>query len=618
MKNRLIALCAALCLVLPLGTGALAAQSTDTALETVKVLGIMVGDENGNMNLSSPVTRAEFVKMMTAASAYQDTVGSGYGSSLFKDVKSSHWAGEYIRLGVEQGWFNGYVDGTFRPDSSITLEEGCTALLRLLGYDSGSLAGSFPTAQLSKSSAIGLLDDLAAVQGQVLTRQDCVTLFYNLLTTQTSSGSVYGATLGYTITNGEVDYSALVAAGTKGPYVASSGSLELPFRTENAAVYRNGSASDLSAAKQYDVYYYNANLRTVWLYSSRVTGTLTAVSPNRAAPSSVTVAGVSYDIGTSAAYKLSSQGGFADGDTVTLLLGMNGEVVDVITAQASDSVYYGVVVSSEKTASSSSTSLSDTTSVQIVTQVACSDGTVRTFYHSSSQLTAGRLVSAAVSRSGTVVKYLSTKSLSGTVSSDGAHFAGYPFATGVEILDTDSSGGYARIYPSRLAGVKLPSEHVRYYTLDSSGCIDRLILDEATGDTLDYVYLTSANSTSEGMSVSGTYQYLRSGTAGTISGSTAYSVSTGGAVLLYDDGSLKTIRQLQKVALTQLSDRYAMAGNQKYLLDENVQVLLQGSGGCYATTLSAINAEDYSLRGWYDELGCPGGGRIRILVATVA
>ena len=618
MKNRLIALCAALCLVLPLGTGALAAQSTDTALETVKVLGIMVGDENGNMNLSSPVTRAEFVKMMTAASAYQDTVGSGYGSSLFKDVKSSHWAGEYIRLGVEQGWFNGYVDGTFRPDSSITLEEGCTALLRLLGYDSGSLAGSFPTAQLSKSSAIGLLDDLAAVQGQVLTRQDCVTLFYNLLTTQTSSGSVYGATLGYTITNGEVDYSALVAAGTKGPYVASSGSLELPFRTDNVAVYRNGSASDLSAAKQYDVYYYNANLRTVWLYSSRVTGTLTAVSPNRAAPSSVTVAGVSYDIGTSAAYKLSSQGGFADGDTVTLLLGMNGEVVDVITAQASDSVYYGVVVSSEKTASSSSTSLSDTTSVQIVTQVACSDGTVRTFYHSGSQLTAGRLVSAAVSRSGTVVKYLSTKSLSGTVSSDGAHFAGYPFATGVEILDTDSSGGYARIYPSRLAGVKLPSEHVRYYTLDSSGCIDRLILDEATGDTLDYVYLTSANSTSEGMSVSGTYQYLRSGTAGTISGSTAYSVSTGGAVLLYDDGSLKTIRQLQKVALTQLSDRYAMAGNQKYLLDENVQVLLQGSGGCYATTLSAINAEDYSLRGWYDELGCPGGGRIRILVATVA
>ena len=163
MKKRLISLALTLCLALSLGTtGVLAAQDETTALETVKVLGIMVGDENGNMNLSSQVTRAEFVKMMTAASSYKDTVGSGYGASLFKDVKSSHWASEYIKLGVEQGWFTGYVDGTFRPDNSITLEEGCTALLRLLGYDSGSLAGSSPTAQLSKAGAIGLLDDSEA------------------------------------------------------------------------------------------------------------------------------------------------------------------------------------------------------------------------------------------------------------------------------------------------------------------------------------------------------------------------------------------------------------------------------------------------------------------------
>ncbi|MFQ8758550.1 MAG: hypothetical protein ACLSAF_02815 [Intestinimonas sp.] len=62
-----------------------------------------------------------------------------------------------------------------------------------------------------------------------------------------------------------------------------------------------------------------------------------------------------------------------------------------------------------------------------------------------------------------------------------------------------------------------------------------------------------------------------------------------------------------------------MAGNQKYLLDENVQVLLKDAGsssGYYATTLSEINADDYSLVGWYDDMGCPAGGRIRIIVAT--
>lgn len=65
-------------------------------------------------------------------------MGSGYGVSLFKDVKSSHWASEYIRLAVEQNWMTGYTDGTFRPGRTITLEEACTALLRLLGYDSSS------------------------------------------------------------------------------------------------------------------------------------------------------------------------------------------------------------------------------------------------------------------------------------------------------------------------------------------------------------------------------------------------------------------------------------------------------------------------------------------------
>ncbi len=84
-----------------------------------------------------------------------------------------------------------------------------------------------------------------------------------------------------------------------------------------------------------------------------------------------------------------------------------------------------MVVSSEKTASSSSTSLSDTTSVQIVTQwPAPTHGP----HLLSQRQPAHRRAAgdAAVTAAGTVVKYLSTKSLSGTVSSDGAHFAGYP------------------------------------------------------------------------------------------------------------------------------------------------------------------------------------------------
>ena len=618
MKKRLSALLAAALavsmLTLPAG-----AVSQSTALETIQALGILAGDSQGNLNLSSAVTRAEFVTMMTAASSYKDTVGSGYGVSLFKDVKSSHWASEYIRLAVEQNWMTGYTDGTFRPGRTITLEEACTALLRLLGYDASSLAGSFPTAQLSKAGAVGLLDDVTARQGQTLTRQDCVTLFYHLLLAETKAGAVYGATLGYTVKNNEVDYATVVSADTKGPYVADNGGgLTLPFTP--TAVYVDGALSSQSQVQQYDVYYYNSGLRTVWVYSDRATGTLTDLSPSKTAPTSATVAGVTYSIGSStASYKLSSQGQFSQGDVVTVLLGMDGDIVDVVSAQNSETTYYGVVIASTKAASSSSTSSSSTTSAQAQTQVACSDGAVRTFYHSGGAQSVGKLVSVAVTQSGTTLSAISKRSLSGTVNSAGTRFAGYSFADNVEILDTDGDGGYARIYPSRLVGYSLTDDDVLFYSLDSTGSIDCLILDEATGDTYTYAFVTQATSKTDGSSLSGSYTYLQNGQSHSVSGQQTYSVKVGGARLTFsDNGSLKGMRQLSSVNLTGLTSLTATAGSSKYALAEDVTVLLRDGSqqGYYPTTLSAVNSTDYSLVGWYDNQGASAGGRIRILVAT--
>ena len=623
ITSALLAAALSLSLVVPAG-----AVSSSTAVEAIQALGIITGDSSGDLNLSSPVTRAEFVTMMTAASSYKDSIGEGSGVSLFKDVKSDHWASEYIKLAVEQGWMSGYVDGTFRPDNQITLEEACTALLKMLGYDSSTLAGSYPSAQLSKASSVGLRDDVDAVQGEALTRQDCVMLFYNLLVSDDSSGTVYGTTLGYTVTNGEVDYSTLVTADTKGPYVASADkSLSLPFSSTGATIYRNGALSSLSEVQEYDVYYYNENLRTVWVYSDKVSGTLIALSPSSAAPTSITVAGTEYELGTSTAiYKCSSQGEFSAGDVVTLLLGMNGEVVDLLSASSvgsstSSTVYYGTVLSSQKGASSSSTSSSSSSSVQTETQVACSDGTVRTFYTSTGTYSVGRLVTVTVNSSGTTIKSMQSKSLSGKVSSDGSSFAGYDFADDVEILDTDGEGGYARIYPSRLAGETLQSDDVIYYTLNSSDEIDCLILSEATGDTYTYVYVTSAETSSSGTSVSGSYEYYQNGEQYTVNGSVIYTAKTGGAALIYEDEELKNIRQLEDITITDLDalSLTATSGNRSYDIAEDVQVLLRdtnGSRGYYLTTLSEIDSSNYTLKGWYDDLGCSAGGRIRIIVAT--
>ena len=613
MKTKhFISAALALCLTLSLCVGAQAAGS-GAKQEALQALGILTAGDS----LTSPVTRAQFAQMLVAASPYQDGA-EGYGSSLFKDLKGDHWASGYVRIAIEQGWMTGYVDGSFRPDQAVTLEEGCAALLKALGYDPTALKGAYPAAQLSRANALGLLDGVSARQGGALTRQDCVDLFYNLLTAQTSAGTVYGTTLGYTITNGQVDYSALVSSHTKGPFVAESSALSLPFAP--GTVYYNGAVSALSAVQPYDVYYYNANMSTVWICHNRVTGTLTGLSPSAAAPTAVTVAGVSYQLGTSeAAYRLSSQGSFQEGDMVTLLLGLNGEVVQAMDALENEAIYYGSVVSSAKGASSASTTSLATASAQVTTQVACTDGVVRTFYHSGTALDAGKLVTVSTTQSGTNVRSLSTKRLEGTVSKDGTGVGTYRFAAGAQILDTDDNGGYARVYPSRLAGAGLSGEDVRYYTLNAAGEIDRMVLHNVTGDTQPYVYVSGIDDSSSETNIAVSYTYLRDGQAQTISGTARYPIQTGGAMLVYEKDSLRSIRQLSQVSLDGLSALSAMGDGREYPIAENVQVLLRdgsGSRGYYQTDLSQINGEDYTLTGWYDDLGYSAGGRIRILVAT--
>ena len=613
MKKRMISTALTLCLTLSLLCTGAGAAGSGARQEALQALGIL--SESGN--LTGQVTRAQFAQMLVAASAYKDSA-EGYGSSLFKDLKGDHWASGYVRVAIEQGWMTGYVDGAFRPDRAITLEEGCAALLKVLGYDSSTLKGAYPAAQLAKAGSVGLLDGVSAKRGSALTGQDCVDLFYNLLTAKTSAGTVYSAGLGYTVTNGQVDYSALVAAGTKGPYVAENASLSLPFTP--STVYYNGAVSSLSAVRQYDVYYYNANMGAVWVYHNRETGPLTEVSPSKTAPTAVTVAGVSYQIGASeAAYQLSSQGSFREGDMVTLLLGMDGQVVRAIDALENEAIYYGSVVSSAKASSTASTTSSATASAQVTTQVACTDGTTRTFYHSGTAFSAGKLVAVSTTQSGTNVRSLSAKGLEGTVSKDGTGVGNYKFAAGAQILDTDENGGSARVYPSRLAGVRLSGDDVRYYTLNAAGEIDRLVLRNVTGDTWNYVYVSGIEDNSSEMNISVSYTYIQDGQTKTLSGGVRYMAAAGGAALIYENGSLKSIRQLTSVSLDSLSALSAMGGGKEYKIAEDVQVLLRDSTGSrtyYLTDLSQVNGEDYTLTGWYDSLGCSAGGYVRIIVAA--
>ena len=520
MKKRILAFLLAVSiavsvLVLPVS----AASINNTALQTAITLGaVPTGQE-----LGANVTRGAFAKMLVSFSTYRESVDAqGTVGTLYRDVPgTSQWA-PYIRIAVQQGWMNGYTDGFFRPDNIVTLEEACAAVLKLLSYKTTDLTGSFPQAQLNKAQQIGLRDQLTCTQGQAMTYEQCTLLLYNALRANTASGSAYGSSLGFTVSNGQVDTSSVLLKSRKGPFVAEEGT-QLPFTP--VSVYRNDKTSASAELNKYDVYYYSESLQTVWIYTRRAAGRITAVSPSASAPTALTVAGSTYSLGSAAvASKISTLNGGGVGEVVTLLLGMDNEVADVITGEEADSVFYGVVQTANR-------SLVEDNGADVLQKISvmCTDGIIRTVnIDKSLNYPTGWLVEISVTPEGEQVTAIESKSVSGTINDTATALGDYALADDVQILDTTSEGLAGTVRPSRIAGTKLNALTVRYYTLNEQGQIDRLILNDVTGDLWKYGVLDDVkNLAVNASSILGTL--TGSGSSGSGSGSSGNSSSSSGS-----------------------------------------------------------------------------------------
>ena len=480
MKKRLLAFLLAVSIAVSMLVMPASAAGNNTAVQFAITLGAMDSEQSGALNAA--VTRGAFARMLTSYSTYRESVSSqGAVGTLYTDLPgSSAWA-PYVRIAVQQGWMNGYTDGSFRPNNAVTLEEACTAVLKLMGYKMTDLSGAFPNAQLNKASEIGLRAGLDRRQGEAMNYEDCAVLLYNALTANNASGSAYGTTLGFTVSNGQVDGSTILLSSLKGPFVASESTV-LPFVP--ASVYRNDKVSGSAELNKYDVYYYSESLKTLWVYTRRAAGRITEVSPSASAPASITVAGMSYTLGSTAiASQVSSLNGGGVGQVVTLLLGMNNVAAGIITGEEADEVFYGVVQSASRNLIDEDNSADVLQTVKVL----CTDGLAREVnVDKSLNFPTGWLVEVRVSPEGESVEKIDERSVSGTVNENATALGDMALADDVQILDTSTGGVAGTVRPSRLSGVTLSSSDVRYYTVNEAGQIDRLILNDVTGDLWKY------------------------------------------------------------------------------------------------------------------------------------
>lgn len=98
----------------------------NTAVSTLSSMGIITGYPDGTFRPNAAITRAEFA----AIAARFDNDGDKT-TAKFSDI-ANHWAKDEISIAYNNGWINGYPDGTFGPQRDITRAETMTLVNRVL------------------------------------------------------------------------------------------------------------------------------------------------------------------------------------------------------------------------------------------------------------------------------------------------------------------------------------------------------------------------------------------------------------------------------------------------------------------------------------------------------
>ena len=141
MKNlkKVLALVLAFACAFTMFAGAAFTDEADIqakdAVNMLTSLGVIEGYEDGSFNPDGTVTRAEMAKMIFVVR------NNTADDAAYADVTTNltdingHWAEGYVKFCESQGIIAGYGDGTFRPDEIVTGTEAAKMLLVLTGYD---------------------------------------------------------------------------------------------------------------------------------------------------------------------------------------------------------------------------------------------------------------------------------------------------------------------------------------------------------------------------------------------------------------------------------------------------------------------------------------------------
>lgn len=321
------------------------AQAADNNFDyRKKVIGLAGIINNVSTDMDAIVTRGQFARMLVNASTYKDYIPEYGGLAVYADVPAGYSEASYIKTVAEKDWMTGYLGGVFKPDQAATLKEAARGILALLGYTNSDFTGGTVASRMAVFHSLDLNDEMYLQDNEVLTKRNCVNLFYNLLKTEMKDSSkVYGTVIDCTVnSDGEINPMDMADVTLKGPKLIQKNSQlgdYVPFNVQEASVYVNGDASSYDLLKSiissnHVVIYYNQQAKTIWAYEvdedvqtgrCAVRGTIENIyysSADVMTPTAVILDGDSeeYKLNSSdMQFAFSIYGSLRVGDTVTLI-----------------------------------------------------------------------------------------------------------------------------------------------------------------------------------------------------------------------------------------------------------------------------------------------------------
>ncbi|OCS90733.1 S-layer homology domain-containing protein [Caryophanon latum] len=95
----------------------------------------VLGNDRSSFNPKHAMTRQDFAVMMVKALGHSEVAPV---NTQFKDVTKSNASSGYIQIAVNKGIIKGYEDGTFRPNTTLNRGHAATFLSRAYNFKAGS------------------------------------------------------------------------------------------------------------------------------------------------------------------------------------------------------------------------------------------------------------------------------------------------------------------------------------------------------------------------------------------------------------------------------------------------------------------------------------------------